>query len=174
MLEIGTGSGYQAAVLAELVAKVYTIEIVEPLGKRAAGDLAALGYRNVVTRDRRRLQRLAGGGAVRRHPGHRRRAVRAEAPGGPAQARRPLGDPGRRPVAGAGFTGDREKSGRFDGDTTHNPGALRPPDALEVSGAGAQAPRGLVCWRRKAEGGCGAGSFQRPRRASLASLSAAS
>jgi protein-L-isoaspartate(D-aspartate) O-methyltransferase len=50
VLEIGTGSGYQAAVLAELVAKVYTIEIVEPVGKRAAGDLAALGYRNVVTR----------------------------------------------------------------------------------------------------------------------------
>ena len=50
VLEIGTGSGYQAAVLAELVAKVYTIEIVEPVGKRAAGDLAALGYRNVMTR----------------------------------------------------------------------------------------------------------------------------
>jgi protein-L-isoaspartate(D-aspartate) O-methyltransferase len=50
VLEIGTGSGYQAAVLAELVAKVYTIEIVEAVGKRAAGDLAALGYRNVMTR----------------------------------------------------------------------------------------------------------------------------
>ena len=50
VLEIGTGSGYQAAVLAELVAKVYTIEILEPIGKRAAADLAALGYRNVVTR----------------------------------------------------------------------------------------------------------------------------
>src|SRR5215470_5172527 len=36
VLEVGTGSGYQAAVLAELVAKVYTVEIVEPLGKRAA------------------------------------------------------------------------------------------------------------------------------------------
>jgi protein-L-isoaspartate(D-aspartate) O-methyltransferase len=50
VLEIGTGSGYQAAVLAELVAKVHTIEIVEPVGKRAASDLEALGYRNVVTR----------------------------------------------------------------------------------------------------------------------------
>jgi protein-L-isoaspartate(D-aspartate) O-methyltransferase len=50
VLEVGTGSGYQAAVLAELVAKVYSIEIVEPVGKRAASDLAALGYRNVVTR----------------------------------------------------------------------------------------------------------------------------
>jgi protein-L-isoaspartate(D-aspartate) O-methyltransferase len=36
VLEIGTGSGYQAAVLAECVAKVYTIEIVAPLGARRA------------------------------------------------------------------------------------------------------------------------------------------
>jgi protein-L-isoaspartate(D-aspartate) O-methyltransferase len=47
VLEIGTGSGYQAAVLAELVAEVYTIEIVEPLGPRAKEDLARLGYENV-------------------------------------------------------------------------------------------------------------------------------
>jgi protein-L-isoaspartate(D-aspartate) O-methyltransferase len=50
VLEVGTGSGYQAAVLAELVAKVYTIEIVEPVGKRAAEALAKLGYKNVFTR----------------------------------------------------------------------------------------------------------------------------
>jgi protein-L-isoaspartate(D-aspartate) O-methyltransferase len=47
VLEIGTGSGYQAAILAELAAKVYTIEIVEPLGKRAAQTLQRLGYKNV-------------------------------------------------------------------------------------------------------------------------------
>jgi protein-L-isoaspartate(D-aspartate) O-methyltransferase len=50
VLEIGTGSGYQAAVLAELVAQVYTIEIVEDLAKRAAGDLKRLGYTNVQVR----------------------------------------------------------------------------------------------------------------------------
>jgi protein-L-isoaspartate(D-aspartate) O-methyltransferase len=50
VLEIGTGSGYQAAVLAELVADVYTIEIVEPLGLRAASLLKDLGYTNVHTR----------------------------------------------------------------------------------------------------------------------------
>jgi protein-L-isoaspartate(D-aspartate) O-methyltransferase len=50
ILEIGTGSGYQAAVLAELVHQVYTIEIVEPLGKRAAADLQRLGYTNVFVR----------------------------------------------------------------------------------------------------------------------------
>jgi protein-L-isoaspartate(D-aspartate) O-methyltransferase len=50
VLEIGTGSGYQAAVLAELAATVYTIEIIEPLGRVAAQRLSAAGYRNVVTR----------------------------------------------------------------------------------------------------------------------------
>ena len=50
VLEIGTGSGYQAAVLAELVAKVYTIEIIQPLGERARADLARLKYGNVEVR----------------------------------------------------------------------------------------------------------------------------
>ncbi|HVF63937.1 MAG TPA: protein-L-isoaspartate(D-aspartate) O-methyltransferase [Casimicrobiaceae bacterium] len=47
VLEIGTGSGYQAAVLAELVRDVYSIEIVEPLGRQALERLAALGYKNI-------------------------------------------------------------------------------------------------------------------------------
>jgi protein-L-isoaspartate(D-aspartate) O-methyltransferase len=47
VLEIGTGSGYQAAVLGELAKSVYTIEIVEPLGKSAEERLGRLGYRNV-------------------------------------------------------------------------------------------------------------------------------
>jgi protein-L-isoaspartate(D-aspartate) O-methyltransferase len=50
VLEIGTGSGYQAAVLAELAGVVYTIEIVEPLAREAAERLKQLGYRNVVTK----------------------------------------------------------------------------------------------------------------------------
>jgi protein-L-isoaspartate(D-aspartate) O-methyltransferase len=50
VLEIGTGSGYQAAVLSPLVREVYSIEIVPELGQRAAETLARLGYRNVVTR----------------------------------------------------------------------------------------------------------------------------
>ncbi len=50
VLEIGTGLGYQAAVLAELAHAVYTIEIVEPLGRSAAGTLAAAGYWNVRPR----------------------------------------------------------------------------------------------------------------------------
>ncbi len=50
VLEIGTGSGYQAAVLAELAGHVYTIEIVEMLGRRAANTLERLGYNNVTAR----------------------------------------------------------------------------------------------------------------------------
>lgn len=45
-LEIGTGSGYQAAVLAEIVSEVYTIEIIPELGERARKDLSELGYEN--------------------------------------------------------------------------------------------------------------------------------
>jgi len=47
VLEIGTGSGYQAALLGELVADVYSIEIVEPLAKTAEATLQRLGYKNV-------------------------------------------------------------------------------------------------------------------------------
>ncbi|MBN1804743.1 MAG: protein-L-isoaspartate O-methyltransferase, partial [Sedimentisphaerales bacterium] len=50
VLEIGTGSGYQAAVLTELTPHVYTIEIVEPLGRDAKKRLARLGYSTVKTR----------------------------------------------------------------------------------------------------------------------------
>jgi protein-L-isoaspartate(D-aspartate) O-methyltransferase len=50
VLEVGTGSGYQAAVLAELTKEVYSIEIIEPLGKRARELLQRLGYDNVETR----------------------------------------------------------------------------------------------------------------------------
>jgi protein-L-isoaspartate(D-aspartate) O-methyltransferase len=50
ILEVGTGSGYQAAVLAEIVAKVYSIEIIESLGKTAAKRLEELGYGNIEVR----------------------------------------------------------------------------------------------------------------------------
>ncbi len=50
VLELGTGSGYQAAILAELTGQVYSIEIIEPLGKQAAKRLSRLGYDNVTLR----------------------------------------------------------------------------------------------------------------------------
>jgi protein-L-isoaspartate(D-aspartate) O-methyltransferase len=50
VLEIGTGSGYQAAILSELVAEVYSIEIIEPLAKTAEATLQRLGYKNVFVK----------------------------------------------------------------------------------------------------------------------------
>jgi protein-L-isoaspartate(D-aspartate) O-methyltransferase len=50
VLEVGTGSGYQAAVLAEIAGRVFTIEIVAPLAESAAATLRSLGYLNVEVR----------------------------------------------------------------------------------------------------------------------------
>jgi protein-L-isoaspartate(D-aspartate) O-methyltransferase len=50
ILEVGTGSGYQAAVLAQIVSRVYSIEIIESLGKTAAKRLEELGYGNIEVR----------------------------------------------------------------------------------------------------------------------------
>jgi protein-L-isoaspartate(D-aspartate) O-methyltransferase len=50
VLEIGTGSGYQAAVLAEIAKAVYSIEVIEPLEKQAAERLRSLGYSNVTVK----------------------------------------------------------------------------------------------------------------------------
>jgi protein-L-isoaspartate(D-aspartate) O-methyltransferase len=50
VLEIGTGSGYQAAILAELAKEVYTIEIIEPLASGAREKLSELGYQNVTVK----------------------------------------------------------------------------------------------------------------------------
>ncbi len=51
VLEIGTGSGYQAAILAELVDKVYTIEIIKTLAKRATQTLEKQGYKNIAVKE---------------------------------------------------------------------------------------------------------------------------
>lgn len=50
VLEIGTGSGYQAAVLATIIKEVYTVEIIEALGNSAAERLKALGYQNITVK----------------------------------------------------------------------------------------------------------------------------
>jgi protein-L-isoaspartate(D-aspartate) O-methyltransferase len=50
MLEVGTGSGYQAAILAELIGQMYSIEIIEPLARQAGKRLKRLGYTNINTR----------------------------------------------------------------------------------------------------------------------------
>ena len=48
VLELGTGSGYQAAILSKLVAQVFSIEIIEELSRRASADFQRLGYRNIL------------------------------------------------------------------------------------------------------------------------------
>ena len=50
VLEIGTGSGYQAAIAAQNVKEVYSIEVIEPLGLKAKKRLKRLGYKNIKTR----------------------------------------------------------------------------------------------------------------------------
>ncbi len=50
VLEVGTGSGYQAAIAAQLASEVYTVEIHDSLATRSAKTLSELGYRNVVVR----------------------------------------------------------------------------------------------------------------------------
>lgn len=50
VLEIGTGSGYQSAILAEIAKEVYTVEVIEPLAVAAASRLSGLGYKNIHVR----------------------------------------------------------------------------------------------------------------------------
>ena len=79
VLEIGTGSGYQAAILGELAREVYTIEIVAELGERAEPTLASLGYRNVHVRVGDGYQGLARARAV--FPDHPHRGTRGDSRG---------------------------------------------------------------------------------------------
>jgi len=50
VLEIGTGSGYQAAILAEIAKEVYSVEIICPLAQRAESSLKELGYKNIIVK----------------------------------------------------------------------------------------------------------------------------
>ena len=77
VLEIGTGSGYHAAVLSRIAREVYSVEIVEPVASQASKRLSVLGYHNVEVRVGRRLPGLARQGAVRRHPALGGAAVRS-------------------------------------------------------------------------------------------------
>ncbi len=77
VLEIGTGSGYQAAILSRLVKEVHTIEIVEPLATRASGVFEKLGYRNIHAR---------WATAIKAGP-RRRRSTRSSSPARPSACR---------------------------------------------------------------------------------------
>jgi len=100
VLEIGTGCGYQAAVLAELAARVYTIEVVAPLAEAARDRLAKLGYTNVECR-------IADGGlGWPEEAPFDRIIVTAAAPVRPETLVGQLGPGGRMvvPIGRAGFT----------------------------------------------------------------------
>ena len=88
VLEIGTGLGYQAAVLAELARKVYSVEIIEELAQQARQRLRRHGYKNIEFKRRRRLPRLARARAVRQD--HRHRGARSH-PGALIQQLKPGG-----------------------------------------------------------------------------------
>jgi len=97
VLEIGTGSGYQAAILAELAGQVYSIERLEPLAKKAGETLGRLGYKNIMI--------LTGDGSLGwpEHAPYDRILVTAGAPGIPGSLVRQLAEGGRLviPVGGS-------------------------------------------------------------------------
>ena len=72
VLEVGTGSGYQAAVLSLLAREVYTIEIIPELGSAAAATLGRLGYANIKTKIGDGYQGWPTVCTIRRHHRHRR------------------------------------------------------------------------------------------------------
>ena len=90
ILEVGTGCGYQTAVLCALGATVYSIEVVEPLATtQRPGASQTLGYAQATVRAGDGcVSRLAGARALRRHHRDRRCALGAAGAGGSAQARR--------------------------------------------------------------------------------------
>ena len=89
VLEIGTGSGYQAAILAEIVAEVYTIEIVEPLAVEARERLERMGYTNVHTLHADGYLWLGGARPLRRHHRHLPPPTTSPSPWSAAEGRRP-------------------------------------------------------------------------------------
>ena len=124
VLEIGTGSGYQAAVLAHLARHVYTIEIIETLGRRAAATLARLGYDNVTVKIGDGYIGWDGTRAFRRNHRHCSPRESAPTPDRPVKTRRTHGGAGRPATrlsipAGTGKTGIRRNqdhrypAGRF-------------------------------------------------------------
>ena len=134
VLEVGTGSGYQAAVLAELVRQVHTIEIIPPLADQAEQRLQAQGYANVTVHrgdGYYGLPQAAPFDGDHRDRGRRRRHPAAAAR--PAQAGRADGDPGRRRLRAPAPGPGREDAGREGAHPADPPGRVRPARARRVS-----------------------------------------
>ena len=144
VLEIGTGCGYQAAVLAELAREVYTIEIVAPLAREAAARFAELGYRNINARSGDGYRGLAGPRAVRRDHRDGRRARSATGIDRAIEARRQARDSGRRAMERPGTAHNRERPARQNDDPQRAGRAFRAAHARERISAAARA---AVQWR---------------------------
>jgi protein-L-isoaspartate(D-aspartate) O-methyltransferase len=113
VLEVGTGSGYQAAILAPLAARVFTIEIVPQLAEAAKDRLARLHYDNVTV------------GAVQRHRRYRRGEPHSAAVDPAVAAGRPHGHSGRRSVLRPAPDARRKARGRHGYIATTVAGAFR-------------------------------------------------
>ena len=111
VLEVGTGSGYQAAVMAEL-ARPSTPSRSSSRWAQAAQRLKTLGYTNVQVRVGDGYNGWAEACAVRRHPRHRGGQPHSAATVAPAQGGRPDGDPGGRSVHGPATDAGREEPRR--------------------------------------------------------------
>ena len=114
VLDVGTGSGYAAAVLAELAAEVHSIERIPELAEAARASLAAAGYERVQRARRRRVARPARARAVRRdrRRGRRARAAARRCGSSSARARRivlPLGSRRRQELCAIERTPDGPK-----------------------------------------------------------------
>jgi protein-L-isoaspartate O-methyltransferase len=129
VLEIGTGSGYQAAVLAELAGQVYTIEIVPPLADRAR-DARRTRLPQRRRAHRKRISWLAGARAVRPRHGDRGAGAGARGAGRAIEGGRPDGDPGRDRRTGAAHHAPDD---RRDADAPHAPGPLRADDRCALT-----------------------------------------
>ena len=133
VLEIGTGSGYQAAVLAECVGEVDSIEVIPELGRSAASLLAELGYRNVRVRIGDGYGGWPDRAPYRRDPAHRcASGASSPAAAGSAQDRRTPGGPGRPRGArsarvhpnGEGLHARGDRAGAVRSDDRQGPAAL--------------------------------------------------
>ena len=125
VLEIGTGSGYQAAVLAELGVEVYTVEIIPELARRAAKVLERSRLRRHPCAERRWVFRLGSARPLRCRHRHRRAGSPAAGAGAAAQGGWPAGHPDRADGQRADALAVREAERRAFG---HQPGRseLRP------------------------------------------------
>ena len=175
VLEIGTGSGYQAAVLAELVKEVYTIELVPALAEQAKERLKRLGYQQRPRAGRGRLQGLAGGRPVRRGRRHLRGRPRPRAAVRAAQAGRGARHPGRQDAGRAVPAGDHEgRQGRADRRATSArsgscrsaaPATARASDGRAVTGGRPPRLRSRGCaphWWPARSTTCGTAGGTRP------------